>query len=128
MSIEQAYEILERSIIYYRGAPVGTTAVTGQVFASDPEPAGDGFVNRPLEGVTITVDGQEETLRTVTDGEGRFTLQPAPAGTFFVHIDGRTAMGSDWPDGSYYPTVGKSWTAVAGRDDNLAGETGELSA
>ena len=65
-------------------------------------------------------------LRTVTDGEGRFTLQPAPAGTFFVHIDGRTAVGSDWPDGSYYPTVGKSWTAVAGRDDNLAGETGEV--
>ena len=39
------------------------------------------------KGVTITVDGMEQTLRAVTDTAGRFTLNPAPPGRFFVHID-----------------------------------------
>ena len=104
--------------------PVGTTAVIGRVFAS--ELVAGQAVNRPLAGVTITVDGAEETLRTVTDAQGNFRLQPAPAGTFFVHVDGRTAVGSSWPDGAYYPFVGKAWDAVAGREDNLAGGTGEV--
>ncbi|MBN9693982.1 MAG: Ig-like domain-containing protein [Verrucomicrobia bacterium] len=104
--------------------PVGSTAVIGRVFAS--ELVAGQAVNRPLAGVTITVDGAEETLRTVTDAQGNFRLQPAPAGTFFVHVDGRTAAGSSWPDGAYYPFVGKAWDAVAGREDNLAGGTGEI--
>ncbi|HTD88670.1 MAG TPA: dockerin type I domain-containing protein, partial [Candidatus Binatia bacterium] len=69
--------------------PVAGTALIGNVFASDPIP-GTNFVNRPLQGVTITVDGMEETLRAVTDSNGFFRLQPVPAGDFFVHIDGRT--------------------------------------
>lgn len=104
--------------------PVGMTAVIGRVFAS--ELVAGQSVNRPLAGVTITVDGAEETLRAVTDAQGNFRLQPAPAGTFFVHVDGRTAVGSSWPDGAYYPFVGKAWEAVAGREDNLAGGTGEI--
>ncbi|MCP5517327.1 MAG: Ig-like domain-containing protein [Verrucomicrobiales bacterium] len=107
--------------------PVGATAVVGHVFASDPVSDGQGgFVNRPLENAIITVDGAEETLRTVTDADGFFRLEPAPAGRFFVHVDGRTALGSDWPDGAYYPFVGKAWEAVAGRSDNPAGGTGEV--
>ena len=72
--------------------PVAGTAVIGNVFASDPIPGTNAtnFINRPLQGVTITVDGMEETLRAVTDTNGFFRLQPAPAGDFFVHIDGRT--------------------------------------
>lgn len=41
-------------------------------------------------------------------------------------MDGRTATGSRWPSGTYYPFVGKAWEAVAGRTDNLAGGTGEI--
>jgi hypothetical protein len=105
--------------------PVANTAVVGQVLASElAEGPGGASVNRPLAGVTITVDGAEETLRTVTGPDGRFVLQPAPAGRFFVHIDGRTSPESTWPNGNYYPVVGKSWDAVPGRTNNPAGETG----
>ncbi|HMO64635.1 MAG TPA: Ig-like domain-containing domain, partial [Verrucomicrobiota bacterium] len=109
--------------------PVPRTAVIGRVFASELVPGPDtgaNALNRPLAGVTITVDGQEETLRAVTDAQGNFRLEPAPAGRFFVHVDGRTAAGSAWPDGDYYPFVGKAWEAVPGRTDNLAGGTGEV--
>lgn len=99
------------------------TGVEGWVYASEPLPDGS---NRPLAGVTITVDGAEETLRTTTDASGFFRLTPAPAGRFFVHVDGRTAAGSVWPGGAYYPFVGKAWEAVPGRINNLAGGTGEI--
>ncbi len=115
--------------------PIPGTAVIGQVFASEQIPAGTNsassqtnFLNRPLAGVTITVDGMEETLRAVTDTNGFFSLSPCPAGEFFVHIDGRTlikvASGIRYPDLAYYPFVGKAWNAVAGRTNNLAGGTG----
>lgn len=108
-------------------APVPQTAVTGRVMASDPVADGNGGVtNRPLQNVTITVDGAEESLRTTTDANGYFRLQPSPAGRFFVHVDGRTANGSSWPDGAYYPFVGKAWEAEAGRTNNLASGTGEI--
>ena len=99
------------------------TAVIGHVFASELGTAG---ANRPLEGAIVTVDGAEESLRAVTDATGSFTLQPAPAGRFFVHVDGRTAVGSQWPSGAYYPFVGKAWEAVAGKTNNLAAGTGEI--
>ena len=106
---------------------VPATAVVGRVFASEPVPGPNGtFINRPLAGVTVTVDGAEETLRAVTDVEGRFRLEPSPAGEFFVHVDGRTSPESQWPDGDYYPFVGKRWSARAGRTDNLAGGSGEI--
>lgn len=102
------------------------TAVIGHVFASESMSDGNGgFTNRPLENVTVTVDGAEETLRTTTDANGFFTLEPCPSGRFFVHVDGRTSIGSDWPGGAYYPFVGKAWEAVAGRT-NLAGGSGEI--
>ena len=115
--------------------PIPGTAVIGQVFASELvlSPGGEGgqnsqYTNRPLAGVTITVDGMEETLRAVTDTNGFFRLSPCPAGEFFVHIDGRTlinvAAGIRYPDLAYYPFVGKAWNAVAGRTNNLAGDTG----
>lgn len=112
--------------------PVPKTAVIGRVLASElvpGQPKGQSL-NRPLTGVTITLDGLEETVRTVTDGQGNFKLAPVPAGRFFVHVDGRTvtdlAAGIHYPDQSYYPFVGKAWEAVAGREDNLAGGTGEV--
>lgn len=104
--------------------PVAGTVLRGRVFASEVV-AGTG-ANRPLEGVTITVDGHEDTLRATTDAEGRFTLDPSPSGEFFVHVDGRTSPLSQWPGGAYYPFVGKRWTAVAGRPDNLAPGNGEI--
>ena len=102
-------------------APLANTAVVGRVLASEPGPGG---ADVPLPGVTITVDGMEETLRAVTDAQGWFRLQPCPAGRFFVNVDGRTSPLSQWPNGAYYPTIGKGWEAVAGRTNNLAGGTG----
>ncbi|HMO66091.1 MAG TPA: Ig-like domain-containing protein, partial [Verrucomicrobiota bacterium] len=103
------------------------TGVIGRVFASEPLPGpGGGSTNRPLQNVTITVDGAEETLRTTTDADGFFQLLPAPVGRFFVHVDGRTALGSSWPNGAYYPVVGKAWEALAGVATNRANGTGEI--
>ncbi|MBX3746041.1 MAG: Ig-like domain-containing protein [Verrucomicrobiae bacterium] len=109
--------------------PIPGTAIHGRVFASEPVPGvgpGASATVRPLQGVTVTVDGAEESLRTTTDATGKFTLDPAPAGRFFVHVDGRTAVGSEWPNGGYYPVVGKAWETLAGHTDNLAGGTGEI--
>ncbi len=99
------------------------TGVRGYVFDSERNPDGS---NRPLANVTVTVDGAEETLRTVTDATGAFLLSPSPSGRFFVHVDGRTAAGSQWPGGDYYPFVGKAWEATAGSTNNLAGGSGEI--
>lgn len=113
------------SLDYVTGGLEGLpdTGVIGRVLASE---RGTDGADLPLANVTITVDGAEETLRATTDSEGRFHLQPAPAGRFFVHVDGRTATGSDWPSGAYYPFVGKAWEAAAGVSNNLAGGSGEI--
>ncbi len=104
-----------------RTAPLPGTAITGRVLASEP---GANGVDVPLPGVTITVDGLEETLRAVTDATGSFRLQPCPAGRFFVLVDGRTSPAGQWPSGAYYPALGKGWEAVPGKTNNLAGGTG----
>ncbi len=109
--------------------PNAGTGMMGRVFASELAPGANDpgqSVNVPLEGVVITVDGQEDTLSAVTDAEGNFHLFPAPSGRFFAHIDGRNAVGSVWPDGSYYPMVGKAFVTRPGVADNLAGATGEI--
>lgn len=105
------------------------TAIEGRVFASElvPDPNSTGMtVNQPLAGVIITVDGAEETLRAVTDANGYFKLDPCPPGRFFVHVDGRAANGSNWPNGDYYPFVGKAWDAVAGVATNQANGNGVI--
>lgn len=92
--------------------PVAGTLVCGRVFASElsQEVAGE-WLDVPLEGVTISVDGNA-AINAVTQSDGTFTMNDVPAGTFFVHIDGRTSPAA--VNGSYYPNVGKSWTTVAG--------------
>ncbi|MBL9137029.1 MAG: Ig-like domain-containing protein, partial [Verrucomicrobiales bacterium] len=99
--------------------PVPNTEVVGHVYASERRSDGS---NQPLQGVTVTVDGAEESLRAVTDINGFFRLSPAPSGRFFVHVDGRTAPGSQWPGGAYYPYVGKAWTALPGRTNQAGGD------
>ncbi len=95
------------------------TSVIGRVFASELAETPDGEpINTPLEGVIITVDGREDTLRTVTDENGNFKLDPAPVGRFFVHVDGREITGN-FPEGEYYPFVGKPFYSVAGRESNI---------
>ncbi|MBW3623260.1 MAG: Ig-like domain-containing protein [Armatimonadetes bacterium] len=94
------------------------TSVVGRVFASQLKPGSQESVNEPLAGVTITVDGQEETLRAVTDANGNFRLSPTPGGQFFVHIDGHTAT-NGMPAGAYYPVVGKLWQASPGAESNV---------
>jgi hypothetical protein len=115
--------VLETSFTTVNATAVGNTAVVGQVLASEKNPDGS---DRPLRGVTITVDGAEQDLRTQTAADGTFRLQPAPAGRFFVHIDGRTSPLSRWPEGAYYPFVGKTWEAEPGRTNNLAGGDGRI--
>ncbi len=94
-------------------APIGITGVTGQILAAAPVGSATvppGWVPVPVPGVTITVDGAEETLRTTNGPDHRFTLSPCPCpnGTFFVHIDGRTSPLSAWPAGDYYPPWGNN--------------------
>lgn len=89
------------------------TSVYGRVFASELDESGTGSRNVPLENVTIAVEGMEETIRTLTDRDGNFRLDPAPAGHFFVIINGRTAANTK-PDGTYYPYVGKEWESIPG--------------
>ncbi|MGE4180951.1 MAG: Ig-like domain-containing protein, partial [Limisphaerales bacterium] len=102
------------------------TIVVGHVHAAALGGGDDGSpTNQPLSGVVIQVDGAEETLRTTTDSLGFFRLDPAPAGNFFVTVDGRTALGSSYPEGGYYPFVRKAWSALPGHT-NLANGTGEV--
>ena len=108
----------------YSVTPVPATAVAGHIFAAERVMSNGALTNLPLRGVRVTVDGQEETLFTTTDASGFFKLKPCPAGRFFVHVDGRTSPMSQYPDGDYYPFVGKAWDAVAGVEDNLAGGDG----
>ncbi len=89
--------------------PVPGTTACGRVFASE---VSDGGTNVPLAGVTITVDGAEDTLNAATGTDGRFCLEDMPAGLVFVHINGSTA--TDPPSGYYYPFVGKMWKLEAG--------------
>ncbi len=94
------------------------TSVCGRIFASDLAVSENGsrFVNRPLAGVTIRVDGTDRLV--VTDENGNFRLEEAPAGEFFVHIDGRTVP-DVVPAGAYYPNVGKAWVSVPGIETNI---------
>ena len=96
------------------------TSICGRVIASElAQMNGVGeWVNDPLEGVTITVDGAEETLFAVTDSLGDFRLDPAPAGKFFVHINGHTTT-NDIPPGAYYANVGKAYTSVPGQETTV---------
>lgn len=109
-------------------AGVPGTAVIGRVLASERtlEPGSTNLVDHPLEGVRVSVDGMEETLFAVTDAQGNFQLEPAPVGQFFVHIDGRTSKGSQWPKEPYYPVVGKQWFTTRGVLTNLAGGNGVI--
>ncbi len=97
------------------------TAVVGRVFASRIRNDGEGSINEPLEGVTITVDGREDELFAFTDSMGNFRLEPAPAGEFFVHVDGRTATNTGVPEGVYYPFVGKAFKSMPGITTNPKG-------
>lgn len=109
--------------------PVTGTSVVGRVYRSQlgagALDAGSA-IETPLPGVRIEVIGAEETLFTTTDAMGNFTLGNAPAGRFFVRIDGRTSPSSAWPNGDYYPVVEKAWEVVAGLENNLAGGTGTI--
>ncbi|NKB25431.1 MAG: hypothetical protein GKR87_13850 [Kiritimatiellae bacterium] len=97
---------------------VSNTIVCGRVFASEQiQVAGTNqWVNNPLEGVTVTVDGLESNVFAVTDNLGDFRLTHTPVGRFFVHINGVTASNNS---AGYYPNVGKTLTSVATQDVNV---------
>ena len=98
---------------------ISNTIACGRVFASEPVSTNMApIVNQPLEGVTITVDGMESELFAVTDHNGDFRIDPAPAGRFFVHIDGSTAS-NPVPQTGYYPTVGKAFESIPSQEVNI---------
>ena len=98
------------------------TAISGTVLRSRKNDLDNDV---PLAGVVIEVVGAEDTIRTTTAGDGSFTLNPSPAGRFFVNIDGRPVTGT-FPNGDYYPFIGKAWFAKPGRTNNLVNETGKI--
>lgn len=104
-------------------SPLAGTLVYGRVFASEflVRQVGNSNVpvNVPLKGVAVTADGFEESVRAITDEHGSFRLTNAPGGPFFVHVDGRTASVSHYPNGEYYPFVGKLWTSIPGGEVNI---------
>ncbi|MGK0237346.1 MAG: RHS repeat-associated protein [Candidatus Pelagisphaera sp.] len=105
-------------------ASFSDTSVCGRVFASLLESGNaGGSINVPLAGVKITVDGREDELFAFTDQFGDFRLDNAPAGRFFVHIDGREVVrledGIRFPDMGYYPFVGKTWESVPGEETTI---------
>ena len=61
-----------------------STIVSGQVLDSDNSNG-----EKPLEGVVISVVGNEEQWTVLTDANGEFKLTSAPVGRFFVVVDGR---------------------------------------
>ncbi|NKB23501.1 MAG: hypothetical protein GKR87_03795 [Kiritimatiellae bacterium] len=99
---------------------VSNTVVFGRVFASELQlvNGSNEWVNVPLEGVTITVDGKESELNATTDSLGDFRLENTPVGAFFVHVNGTTVSNSMTTNG-YYPNVSKLWTTVATQELNI---------
>lgn len=103
---------------------VARTSVEGRVLASELAANEAGVATEtPLSGVKVSVDGID-SLFTFTDAMGRFQLDNVPAGSFFVQIDGhsvqRAVVGGQsvttgFPDGYYYPLVGKQWSSIAGQ-------------
>ncbi len=91
------------------------TEICGRVFASE---LGNNDVNVPLQNVRISVDGKADELFTTTDNNGNFCLNPAPAGRFFVHVDGQNVT-NNVPEGGYYPSVGKAWESIPGETLNV---------
>jgi hypothetical protein len=92
------------------------TVICGRIFASELVDAGmtGAPMNEALEGVTLTVEGRDD-LVAVTDALGNFRLDPAPAGPFFLLIDGKTAT-NPVATGAYYPTLGKPFESSPGRE------------
>ncbi|MFT7512259.1 MAG: hypothetical protein ACI9QL_001467, partial [Candidatus Omnitrophota bacterium] len=90
------------------------TNLSGFIYDSSNTLPGGG--NLPLEGVTIRVDAFP-AANVVTDANGFFTLVDMPAPTFFVHVDGSTAVNA--PAGFAYPSVGKPFHSTPGQATNL---------
>jgi hypothetical protein len=98
-----------------------STIVKGRVLDSDNS---DG--ETPLEGVIVSVVGNEEQWTVLTDANGYFRLSSAPIGRFFVVVDGRLVSGqpgetlasNNWRERDYYTFVGKAWEAVPGKEVN----------
>ena len=91
------------------------TVICGRIFASELDPNGGPSTNVPLENVRISVDGSSPVIEVFTDSMGNFRMEDAPAGRFFIHIDGSTANVM-LPPGAYYPTVGKAWESIPAQE------------
>lgn len=107
---------------------VPNTSLVGRIFASELGMMAGTPVDVPLQGVTISIDGTGPWTGVVTDANGNYRLDNIPAGSFFVHIDGRTVTqamiggvptATHFPDGPYYPYVGKPFMSSPGRETQM---------
>ena len=83
--------------------PAGATAVTGVVLDN---------TSRPIEGVTVRIDGT--ALVATTDTEGQFRIDGAPVGEAEVIVDGSTAARP-----GVWASLAFRLTTIAGRDNDL---------
>jgi PKD repeat protein len=101
--------------------PLAGTAVTGRLFAAGQAVTARGVpVNTPLQGVTISVDGTGGGVSTTTDVLGNFRLDPAPAGRFFIEVDGTSATNAGIPVGAYFPVFGTALDVPAVAETAIA--------
>jgi len=83
--------------------PAAATAVTGVVLDN---------TSRPIEGVTVRIDGT--VLVATTDAEGQFRIDGAPVGEAEVIVDGSTAARP-----GVWASLTFRLTTIAGRDNDL---------
>ncbi len=93
--------------------PIPGTKVWGYVFDSNRKNLDGSDV--PIVGAHIEVEGLPGVF-AVTDETGRFQLEDAPAGEFFVNIN---ASMSPAPAGYAYGAVKKPFHSVAGHEEQL---------
>ena len=116
-------------------APLPGTSIYGRVFASEllirTNSSTNIALNVELPGVTITVEGMEDTMRVVTGSRGEFTMTNVPGGHFFAYVNGHTvtdfSRGIRWPDQSYYPAVVEKWESIPGTAVNVGGKRGAIT-
>lgn len=82
---------------------------------------------RGIPGVGVTVDGWDPQYSTTTGTDGSFRLNPAPAGRYFLAIDGRTAPGVSGDGSGLYPRVLVKSEALAGVETNQVGASGVIA-
>ncbi len=101
-----------------QGNPTATFIASGRVPMEVQDTRISGVVvdntDAPLEGVTMLIHDGDNTIETLTDDQGQFTLFGVPVGNVVLVADPSTiGDGQDWPELHY------EMVTVAGRDNTV---------